>query len=182
MNNPINPGEMLDLVDEKDEVVGKVDISGANQNPKMIHREVGIFIFDGEKRVLVQQRSLKKRHAPGIWTIAAAGHVSAGMSYEETAHKELLEELGFDTKLVFLRKILDRRETETRFLSLFIGKYDGQKITLEEDEVDQVKFISQEELDEFSKNHKLSTLSESTILEFWEGKFDKVIQSLSCYD
>lgn len=170
--------ERLDVVDEMDQVVGQTDISVANVDPKIIHREVGIFIFDDQNRALVQKRGLAKRQNPGVWTVAAAGHVSSGQSYEEAAHKELLEELGFDTKLVFVRKLLNHQKNETRFSSLYMGKYRGEQIVLQENEVDQIMFISPEGLEEFVKSNQLSKMSNATVLDFWEGKFDEFKKQL----
>lgn len=50
--------EILDLVDENDEVIGKVGKSEANSDLKLIHREIGVLIYDGRKRVLFNKRSL----------------------------------------------------------------------------------------------------------------------------
>ncbi|MCA9397648.1 NUDIX domain-containing protein, partial [candidate division WWE3 bacterium] len=89
--------ELLDLVNENDEVIGTILRSEANSNPKVYHREIGILIADSQDRVLMQQRSKNKKVYPLYWIVSCAGHVSAGMTPEEVAHKELQEELGFDT-------------------------------------------------------------------------------------
>ena len=83
--------ELLDLVDENDEVIGTILRSEANSNPEVYHREIGVLIADNEDRVLMQQRSRNKKIYPLYWIVSCAGHVTAGMSPEETAHKELRE-------------------------------------------------------------------------------------------
>ena len=102
--------ELLDLVNEKDEVIGEIWRSEIKGNPNSIHREIAILICDKNSRLLLQQRSLKKKSNPGIWTISCVGHILKGDQPEATAHSELKEELGFDIALefVFLMKAVDQ--------------------------------------------------------------------------
>jgi isopentenyldiphosphate isomerase len=44
--------------------------------------------------VFLHQRSLAKDTFPGLWNSSCAGHVAAGDDYDETAVRELEEELG----------------------------------------------------------------------------------------
>ena len=164
--------EILDLVDENDMVIGQVKISEANSNPNLIHREVAIFIFDDRNRVLLQQRSFKKSHQPGLWTIAAAGHVTKGLTPVLAAHKELKEELGFDTDLKFVEKFRYDSPTESRFMSLFLGKYSGQPITIDLKEVARAKFFSQDEFDALlASDAPRGGKLESFVRRFWAGEF-----------
>lgn len=166
-----SPDELLDLVDENDNVIGEVWKSEANRDPKLIHREVAILIFDDRNQVLLQQRSLKKAHQPGFWTIAAAGHVTKGMSPKETAHKELKEELGFDVDLKFAEKFRYDLPTESRFMSLFLGKYSGQKIKIDPVEVSQVKWFTRDEFEDLIRSDALKGKKlESFVRRFWAGE------------
>jgi len=128
--------EMLDLVNEKDEVVGEVEKEVANSDPKLIHREVSVYIFDSQNRLLMGQRSLKKKVYPGIWGENAAGHVDRVELPEIAAHRELNEEIGFDTELKFLKKSLTIFSNETHFTYYYIGKYEGQEINFQKEEID----------------------------------------------
>jgi len=113
--------ELLDLVNEKDEVIGEVWKSQANSDSKVIHREISVMIVDVQGKILLQQRSKQKLKKPGFWTTSCAGHVGKGESTELAAHRELKEELGFDTELKLVKKMLERLETETRFDYFYIG-------------------------------------------------------------
>lgn len=86
--------ELLDLVNEKDEVIGEVWKSEAHRDPAKFHREVAIVVFNNKREVLLQQRSFKKSHDPGQWKITAAGHVGKGEKPEDAVKRELEEELG----------------------------------------------------------------------------------------
>lgn len=140
--------EILDLVNEKDEVVGEVLKSKANSDPTLIHREVIVYIFDAQGKFLVQQRSWNKKVYPGFWAESAAGHVVKGELPEMAAHRELLEEMGFDTDLEFVEKELVAFKNETHFAYFYIGKYDGQEINFQKEEIEQIRFVNQKEFDD----------------------------------
>ncbi|MCA9390307.1 NUDIX domain-containing protein [candidate division WWE3 bacterium] len=139
------PDELLDLVDENDVVIGTILRSEANSNPHVFHREIGVLIVDSKKRVLMQQRSATKKTYPLYWIVSCAGHVPAGMSPEDAAHKELQEELGFDTALTFVEKYALQIETESIFAYMYQGVYEGQTIVIDPDETEQYRFFSRDE-------------------------------------
>jgi isopentenyldiphosphate isomerase len=114
------PQELIDLVDESDRVIGTVRKGEANRNPSLRHREVAVLIHRDD-RLLWQQRSWAKTVMPGVWDVACAGHVRAGASPEQTAHRELSEELGFDTRLVFVQRRLVELADETHFAYVYWG-------------------------------------------------------------
>lgn len=168
--------EVLDLVNEKDEVIGVVKKSEANTNPKLIHREIGVILFDENNRVLLQKRSLQKKVFPGYWTISVAGHVKSGDSEEITAHRELLEEMGIDTKLVFLYKALAKFPRETHFNSIFMGKIPTYfKPVLQTEEVAEIKLVAKEDLEKMMETgEKVEEGSLVVCRRFWKGEFEDV--------
>ena len=139
--------ELLDLVNEKDEIIGEVWKSEANQNPKLIHREVAVIIHNNTGKVLFQKRSKLKKVNPGIWAKTTAGHVGKDENPLNAAHRELIEEMGFDTKLIFFEKTLAKPKNETHFTYWYVGKFPKKaKIKLQKEEVDSAKFLSPNEL------------------------------------
>ena len=149
------PEEILDLVNKKDEIVGEVVRKIANSDPKFTHREVGVIIIDNENKILLQKRSKYKKVFPGMWSITA-GHILKGYSPDDTSHLELEEELGFDTKLIFLDKEFHSYNHETHFMYYYLGKYNKEEIKLELAEVEQVGFYSQQELNDLINNEEES--------------------------
>lgn len=167
--------ELLDLVNEKDEIIGEVWKSEANQKPNLIHREVAVIIYDDNGKVLFQKRSRFKKVNPGIWAETVAGHVSKGEKPINSAHRELLEELGFDTKLKTFGKTLDHAPKETHFAYWFVGKYPkGIRIKLQKKEVEKVAFLSPEELQNLIRSGGVydpihtSGQPKDKIKEFWK--------------
>ncbi|MEX1112739.1 MAG: NUDIX domain-containing protein [Candidatus Andersenbacteria bacterium] len=171
--------EVLDLVNEQDEVIGEVLKVKANQDPSLWHREVAVLLFDTDNRLLLQQRSKKKIVQPGVWSVSCEGHVTKGMAIENAAHMELKEELGIDTRLLFIEKALLRAENETHFTNWFIGKYTGGEIVLEEEEVEQAAWFDKTEFRELIKSE---TACSKSLIEygarFWNGEFSEFVNQL----
>ncbi len=162
--------EVLDLVNENDEIIGEVLKSKANADPKLLHREVGVFLHDKNGRVLLQQRSSTKKAEPGIWAIVA-GHVTKGEDPAKAAHRELLEEMGFDTELTFVRKVKINRPKETHFSYLYVGLYSGEKLVLEKEEVEDARlFTKKEYLAAIKRNINVNKFVDSLCRDFWDGK------------
>jgi 16S rRNA (adenine1518-N6/adenine1519-N6)-dimethyltransferase len=94
--------ERFPVVDKNDRILRYAQRSDVHGN-NLLHRAVHILIFNQANDVYLQQRSRWKDRHPLKWDSSAAGHVTAGESYDETARRELQEELGIN---VLLRKIL----------------------------------------------------------------------------
>lgn len=76
------------------EIVGEVNKDVAHLDGTW-HATIHVWVLDHESRVLLQQRSLKKQHFPGMWDISAAGHIGP----DESGVREVREELGVDITL-----------------------------------------------------------------------------------
>jgi isopentenyl-diphosphate delta-isomerase len=166
--------ELLDLVDEKDRVIGEVWKSKANADPKLLHRELCVIIYDDKGRILFQKRSSLKKVNPSVWAESCAGHVPQGIKPLAAAHKELLEELGFDTRLRYFGKTQALLPYEAHFTYWYVGKYPGKRIRIQKEEVDKVKFLSRVQLKRLIESGekydpiKYGGHSEDMVAKFWE--------------
>jgi isopentenyldiphosphate isomerase len=141
-------GEVLDLVDKNDVVLGTVNRQKANKDPKLTHREVSIILVTTDKKVVLQKRSEHKLVHPGWWSIVA-GHVPAGEDPNKVALVELEEEFGLTTiPLKFFTKKYLEYAHESHFMYYYVGLYSGEKINFDESEVSEVKIVSLEEIAE----------------------------------
>jgi isopentenyldiphosphate isomerase len=138
-------GEMVDIVDENDNVIGRTTWDEAVKN-NLLRRSVRIFILNSKGEMLLQKKSKKVKIHPDIWTSSASGSVISEKNYEETAQKELIEETGIETKLNFLFKI---RQNDS-FCAVFEGFYDGK--VKPNWEVEKTEFIKINKIKEDIKN------------------------------
>lgn len=87
--------EIFDVVDERDEVVGRATRRDVHARG-LKHRAVHVLAFDAAGRVFLQRRSRTKDVAPGLWDSSCSGHLAAGEDYDACAVRELGEELGLE--------------------------------------------------------------------------------------
>ncbi len=85
--------EIFDVVNERDEVIGRRPRSEVHRLGLM-HRAVHVLVFNRRREIFLQKRSLKKDRQPGLWDSSASGHVDSGEDYDACALRELQEELG----------------------------------------------------------------------------------------
>jgi isopentenyl-diphosphate delta-isomerase len=85
--------ELLDIVDLDGNPTGEQRDKAEVHRLGLWHRDVHVWITDGE-RTLQQQRAWHKKIMPGAWDVAVGGHVGAGESYLQAAMRETEEELG----------------------------------------------------------------------------------------
>ncbi|WP_217196949.1 NUDIX hydrolase [Streptomyces buecherae] len=90
---PRSADEVLDVVDERDQVVGQAP-RGEVYARGLRHRCVFILARDAAGRVFVHRRTERKLVFPGLYDMFVGGVVGAGESYEEAALREAEEELG----------------------------------------------------------------------------------------
>jgi isopentenyl-diphosphate delta-isomerase type 1 len=87
------PDEVFDVVDARDEVIGRATRAEVHANG-LWHRAVHVLVFNAAGSVFLQKRSLAKDSAPGCWDSSCSGHLDAGESYDAAAVRELREEIG----------------------------------------------------------------------------------------
>jgi 8-oxo-dGTP pyrophosphatase MutT (NUDIX family) len=85
--------EWVDVVDERDEVVGRATRSQMRQH-NLLHRNASVLCLTSNGQVYVHQRMHTKDVFPGLYDLFASGVVMAGESYDAAAARELSEELG----------------------------------------------------------------------------------------
>ena len=116
--------EPFPVVDENDRIEHYASRSEVHGN-NLRHRAVHILIFNEAGETYLQQRSrLKDRH-PLKWDSSAAGHVTADETYDETARRELKEELGVAIPLQRISLLGASSRTDNEFIWLYRGVVSG---------------------------------------------------------
>jgi 16S rRNA (adenine1518-N6/adenine1519-N6)-dimethyltransferase len=138
--------ELFDVVNERDEVLYPLARSAVHRQ-LLLHRAVHVFVLDSRGRLLIHRRSPVKEEFPNVWTSSCSGHVSAGETYDETAPRELAEELGITgVSLERLQKFAACAETSWEFTVLYRTVTD-QLISPDAGEMTAVAWVSPGELD-----------------------------------
>ncbi len=137
--------ELFIVVDKNDKIIGYYTRYKCHHDKQLIHRAIGVVIFNDKGEVLLQKRSKHKDLDPRLYTISASGHVGKGETYKQAAQRELQEELGIQPPLTKKRRYLAGTEYETEMDCLFISKHNGPFYP-NKHEIDEVKFVTTNQL------------------------------------
>ncbi|MBI4018296.1 MAG: NUDIX domain-containing protein [Candidatus Aenigmarchaeota archaeon] len=162
--------EYFDVVDERDNVVGKATREQCHSDNKLIHRDIHIIIVSARGKILLEKRTMSRDLYPGKWG-DVGGHVRAGETYEEAAKRELKEELGIKAPLEFLADMKKRVREESENIRLFSCASNGP-FSINEEEVEYAKFFDAEEINRMIRNNP-GTFTPGTLLclrKFFEVK------------
>jgi len=140
--------DSLILVNENDECVGYGEKEACHLLPARLHRAFSVFIFSPAGQILIHRRSALKKTWPGFWTNACCSHPRKDEPLEKATRRRLLEELGFETPLVYLFTFrysadYDGKYGESEIDHVFLGFYDG-KVSPDPNEIGEWKFIDPE--------------------------------------
>jgi isopentenyl-diphosphate delta-isomerase type 1 len=97
------PGEIFDVVDEHDCVIGEAPRAEVHAR-QLRHRAVHVLLFNGRGEVFIQKRAASKDTFPRCYDSSASGHLNRGEDYDSCARREIQEELGLVVSPEQLRK------------------------------------------------------------------------------
>jgi isopentenyl-diphosphate delta-isomerase len=140
------------VVDEHDQEIG-LEMLAVVWQKGLYHRVARIMVEDASGRVLLQRRSDNMKLYPGRWDNSAAGHVDEGMGYDSAASQEVAEELGLSNVILremgyyFAKDSFEDRKMYN-FSKVYLVTLDSERpdITLEPEEVSEVRWVSRAEL------------------------------------
>jgi mutator protein MutT len=111
-----------------------------------MHRVIHVLVFNEQGELLLQKRSMHKDVAAGKWDTSVGGHVNAGETLEKAVRRETEEELGITAcSPEFLYTYIHSNSYESELVYTYSCVYDG-KITWQEDEIDEVRPWTLEEI------------------------------------
>ncbi len=120
--------EYIDLVNEKDEVIGTEERTIVNKSGTKNFRTVNVFFVNSKGEVLIQHRSDNRRLFPGMWDFSVAGHIKHGEDYKDAAIRETKEELGVDVELKEVAHLSPYQYDISSFKKIYVAHYDGELI------------------------------------------------------
>ena len=145
--------ELVDVLNGQKELTGNtVD---KHEVPEGFYRlSVHIWIMNDNGELLLQQRLSSAHKFPNMWT-NTGGAVQAGETSIEGAIRELKEELGIEIKKEELEFIASyKRPRDYADVWLLIKNIDINDITIAEDEVQDVKWVTIKESEKMLENNQ----------------------------
>ncbi len=148
-----NEIEFFDIVNENDEVIGKIkENEQKNIRPNQL-RFINILIFNNENKILVPKRSSNRKIFPNCYDFSVGGHVNSGENYEQAAYRELEEELGIKNvglnKIAYFNPYISESNT---FQKVYTLNYDKAIINYDKDGIEDIFYFTKEEIKELMNN------------------------------
>ncbi|HLC60785.1 MAG TPA: NUDIX domain-containing protein [Candidatus Nanoarchaeia archaeon] len=137
--------EYIDIVNEKDEVIGVVTRTEMHKNA-LLHRVSRIIIKNDKNEFLVQKRSQSKDIFPEYWDIGVAESVKSGSNYDSTAVIGLWEELGIKLQIEEINRVFNfihKSENDNEICTVYEIVYNGD-LKKQDEEIDEIKFLKME--------------------------------------
>lgn len=167
--------ELLDVLDENGIKTGEICSRKEVHKRGLWHRIIVVAIINEKNEILIQQRSDNKDKNPGMWDISVTGHLSAGQDSLTAATREISEEvsvsLGYSVEVKDFRFMFSYRKEEQvskdhydrQFYDFFILRQSGlrtENIRFQESEVQDIKFVSINELNQMREENLLVSRDE----------------------
>ena len=141
--------EFVVLIDRDDNPVGLMEKQQAH-HAGLLHRAFSVFIFNSKNELMIHQRAAEKYHSPKLWTNTCSSHPRENETYEQAAHRRLIEEMGFDCEIQEKFHFIYKAELEEGLFEheldrVFTGFYEGE-VNFNPEEVMDYKWIGMDEL------------------------------------
>lgn len=109
------------------------------------HAVVNIWVINSQEKILCTKRSIQNEGNPNKWQTYVGGHVKHGDSFEETAIKELNEELGLtpdDGRLIFFKK--EKGEPWKHIVVMYVFFWNGkiEDVNMKDGEIDDARWMN----------------------------------------
>ena len=162
--------ELLDVLDENGIKTGEICSRREVHKRGLWHRIIVVAIINEKNEILIQQRSDNKDKNPGMWDISVTGHLAAGQDSLTAATREISEEvsvsLGYSVEVKDFRFMFSYRKEEQvskdhydrQFYDFFILRQSGlrtENIRFQESEVQDIKFVNINELNQMREENLL---------------------------
>ena len=164
--------EIFDVVNERDEVIDRKPRSEVHRLG-LLHRAVHVLVFNSRGEVFLQKRSMRKDRQPGVWDSSASGHVDPGENYDETAVRELCEEIGLSVsqppKRLF--KIDACEETDQEFVWVYCCESEGP-FQLNPEEIDEGNWFAPDKVTQWMAERTKEFAS--ALLYIWRKLYPQI--------
>ncbi len=97
--------ELVDILDDKGNSTGETAMKSVAHRKGLFHPTVHVWFYNQRGQLLLQQRGKDKESHPLLWDVSVAGHVGAGENLEDSALREVFEEIGLTIEKKDLEKL-----------------------------------------------------------------------------
>jgi isopentenyl-diphosphate delta-isomerase len=142
--------EELILVDAQDNETGYRSKAECHDGDGILHRAFSLFLFNGRRELLLQQRSASKRLWPGYWSNSCCSHPRRGESIQTATQRRLSDELNVTATLEYVYKFryqvnFGAAGAENELCHVFLGTTGGV-LRPNVSEIAEVRYVSACEL------------------------------------
>ena len=156
--------EQWDAYDIHRVKTGEVVTRGQKPAEGQFRMVVHICIFNSEGKMLIQQRQPFKADWSNLWDISVGGCSQSGETSQDAAHRELSEEIGLDVDFTnIVPRFTINWEHGFDDFYMLEKDLDPAALTLQQEEVQAVKWASREEIIDMIRNGEFITYYESLI-------------------
>lgn len=156
--------EHWDIYDQYRIKTGKTVVRGSTLNADEFHLVIHVAIINSKNQLLIQQRQPFKKGWPNLWDVTVGGTAQAGENSQQAAQRELFEELGYTYDFTHIRPHFTIN-FQRGFDDYYILKaaVDLTQLTLQESEVQAVKWATKEEIFALIHDKKFISYHQSVI-------------------
>ena len=137
-------GELLEVVDEKDNAVGIQDREIVHSS-RLWHRLAHVLLYNQNGELLLQMRAPNKKVYPNKWDCSCSEHLKPNEAYDVAAKRGLEEELGI--REIGLKEVLycrgDYGDEGNVISKVFVCKTDKTPTSIDTEEVYMYKFFTE---------------------------------------
>lgn len=150
--------EFFDVIDEQGKKTGEIVERNEAHKKGICHRVIQVWIMNSKNELLLQKRSANKDSCPNMWYVSLGGHIESNEDNQQTIIREFSEELGLDIEnqidkvkyLYTFKEVVvlnNGKFIDNEFYDVYLLKMDLEPatLTLQEDEVSEVKFMGYNE-------------------------------------
>ena len=142
--------ELLDLYDKDLKLTGQTVERGQHIPEGMMIPIVAVYVYNNQGQYLIQKVAPRK----GNYYSTTAGHVQSGeRDFAQAMLREMKEEIGLSATKSELKLVRVRRyDYKFTFLYMLKSNVPTSMLRLQKDEVDSVKWMSHEDIEQLCKN------------------------------
>ncbi|WP_299222859.1 NUDIX domain-containing protein [uncultured Aquimarina sp.] len=144
--------ELIDILNKDGKLTGEVRLKSEAHQLGLYHASVHIWFYTLNGKILLQKRAKDKDTFPNLWDISVAGHIGAGETSENSALREIEEEIGLsigEKDLDFIGMYLAEKQPspdifDNEFHYIFLSELEVsiEELTLQKEEVSEIKLMS----------------------------------------